>query len=278
MPAIRPIAFAAVAILIVGGIWLNQPDNVSSKTYRTDIGQLRTVQLPDGSTVQLDTDTEVFTYYSKASRLIELVKGRAIFSVVHNSTSPFTVIAGQTVVRALGTEFDVFKENEKDITVTVLEGRVQVSQNVILDKTMPTLALHINEKNFDQPKVTSTIKSGEEYRPPVEVISSGQEVTVSEGKSTYEVKKANIKNIDERRNGRFYFKNKPLAEVILELNRYLETKIVIGDKRLNNILITINFNISARKYFLETLQKSVPIETLRNNDGQIIILKAGTVL
>ncbi len=59
-------------------------------------------------------------------RQIFLRKGEAHFQVAHDRTRPFLVHAGDAVVRAVGTEFEVRLRNDQHVDVVVNEGRVEV--------------------------------------------------------------------------------------------------------------------------------------------------------
>src|SRR6202034_3836256 len=92
----------------------------------TAAGQHRDVTLADGSIVSLNTNTIVETDLSRKLRQIYLRKGEAHFQVAHDRSRPFLVHAGDAVVRAVGTEFEVRLREDKHVEVLVNEGRVEV--------------------------------------------------------------------------------------------------------------------------------------------------------
>ncbi|MBW2370322.1 MAG: hypothetical protein JRH15_20820, partial [Deltaproteobacteria bacterium] len=53
----RPIYASAIVLLAVFGIWLIQTNTVSTEIYQTATGELRSLALSDGSTIDLDTET-----------------------------------------------------------------------------------------------------------------------------------------------------------------------------------------------------------------------------
>ncbi len=93
--------------------------------YTTAVGEQRAVALPDGSTVLLNTDSEVRVELSRHLRRIELARGEALFSVAHDPARPFEVHALQGVTTAVGTQFDV-EIVRSGAAVSVLEGTVTV--------------------------------------------------------------------------------------------------------------------------------------------------------
>lgn len=71
--------------------------------------------------------------------------------------------------------------------------------------------------------------------------------------------------------GRLDFQNALLKEMIDELNRYVETPIVIGDPELKEVSISLFFKIKDRKDFLSTLEKVIPVTSGLTPDGRIVI-------
>lgn len=93
--------------------------------YSTAQGEQRTVALPDGSTVYLNTDTAIAVAYGQEERRVELLHGEALFEVASNPHRPFRVLADGGMTEAVGTAF-VVREDPADTVVTVTEGVVDV--------------------------------------------------------------------------------------------------------------------------------------------------------
>jgi transmembrane sensor len=94
--------------------------------YASGIGEVRRIALEDGSTVLLNTASEVTVRFTKQQRDIRLVRGEALFEVAHDKSRPFIVQANDTAVRAVGTAFAVRLEAAQ-VDVTVTEGVVEVA-------------------------------------------------------------------------------------------------------------------------------------------------------
>lgn len=75
--------------------------------YETQRGQPQTVKLADGSTVRLDGATRLDVTIAGDKRVAMLGSGEAYFDVAHDPARPFTVLAGGSSTRVLGTAFDV---------------------------------------------------------------------------------------------------------------------------------------------------------------------------
>jgi transmembrane sensor len=95
---------------------------------KTGINERRSVQLPDGSTVLLNSLTElrIDPDYNRHNRVLWL-KGEAYFSVSKNKDKPFIVISGNTATTALGTSFKInnYKEAEA-VSIMLATGKVNV--------------------------------------------------------------------------------------------------------------------------------------------------------
>ena len=102
--------------------------NEKPEEFVTKIGETCTVNLADGSTVTLNTDTHLRVALRKKSRDIQLLRGEAMFRVAKDKHRPFIVTAGGTQVRAIGTAFNVQLLPQRPVRILVQEGIVEVSQ------------------------------------------------------------------------------------------------------------------------------------------------------
>src|SRR3546814_13527374 len=87
--------------------------------------RIESVQLPDGSSVRLDLETAIDARFGIGRRDIEFRQGRAMFDVAQDASRPFVVDAGAGTVTALGTRFQV-QRNEDRGSVTLLEVAVGI--------------------------------------------------------------------------------------------------------------------------------------------------------
>lgn len=127
------VAALLVGLLIAVGIFSRSPDpsttqitakEESPTAFRTKVGEVRTEQLADGSVLILDTDTVALVTIDADSRVVELRRGRARFTVAHDKSRPFFVRAGGVETRATGTVFDVtFRDS---VSVHLIEGGVEI--------------------------------------------------------------------------------------------------------------------------------------------------------
>lgn len=96
--------------------------------HATGTGERKAIDLADGSQMQLDTNSAVCVAFGPDQREIVLLRGRAFFAVVKDVQRPFVVTAGRAQAVALGTKFDV-RRDDGHVAVAVEEGQVAVTLN-----------------------------------------------------------------------------------------------------------------------------------------------------
>lgn len=95
--------------------------------YRTATGEQRTVVLPDGSQLQLNTASAVDLAYSASERRLVVREGEVLITTATDSAGrPFFVQTPQGLVQALGTRFSVRRTGERD-HVAVFEHQVRIT-------------------------------------------------------------------------------------------------------------------------------------------------------
>jgi transmembrane sensor len=119
----------SVAVLAIVGLtfvsWRQlRPNSVVASAHTVIHAPERRI-LPDGSVVELKSNSEIRVAYSPAQRRIVLLRGEAHFEVVKDRNRPFVVSARNVAVRAIGTAFDV-QIDTSNVQVLVTEGTVAV--------------------------------------------------------------------------------------------------------------------------------------------------------
>src|SRR5205823_2531257 len=100
----------------------------------------RSIALPDGSLIELNARSSVRVRFTSNERAVELFEGQALFRVAKDPARPFIVSSDGKRVRAVGTQFDVYRK-KASTTVTVLEGRVTVGRAAAEGTSLPTAQL-----------------------------------------------------------------------------------------------------------------------------------------
>ncbi len=182
-------------------------------TAETQVGGLRKLTLPDGSLVQLNTDSAVTVHYTTAERRVSLVRGEAHFQVTKNPARPFIVSASGVAVRAVGTAFDV-RMRPESIEVLVTEGRVRLNDTTDGKSLLP---FAVNDG------AEPLLEAGQRAVVPL----AGATPAAVAAVPTTEMGQALA-----WQSRQLEFAATPLAEVVAEFNRYNRHKLVIADPRL----------------------------------------------
>ena len=124
---------ACLALALV--LWPNTPQPSEPLRFQTAVGQQRTVELEDSSTLILNTNSVVTVQYAEQHRSLKLLAGEVYFSVAKDAQRPFKVDVGSVQVTALGTAFNIHRHGEH-ATIAVAEGVVQVTE-VVATGTQP---------------------------------------------------------------------------------------------------------------------------------------------
>jgi transmembrane sensor len=231
------LAFGGVLLIAAGfganALW-------GSKSYSTAIGEQRLVQLSDGSSVKLDTQTKLVVRYSSGRRDLELQTGQALFDVAHDPARPFVVKAGETQVTALGTRFDVRRDVD-GADVTLVRGSVEVRRS---GSTQP----QVWRLKPGQALATSTPAA----KPrPIDVAAA---TSWSEG--------------------RLVFHAVPLSAAIAEINRYSREKVVLDVESLAPQTISGVFDTGDTETFVSTVADYHDLVVSRSGEREIRLARA----
>ena len=126
---------AAITLLLACAYLISEYVQTSPEaqllTKTTGPGQQSMLTLADGSVVHLHANSslEYPEQFGKEVRSLTL-SGEAYFDVQSDSGRPFIVKTGDVSTRVLGTEFNIRARDQQDITVTVTEGKVNVTERL----------------------------------------------------------------------------------------------------------------------------------------------------
>lgn len=240
-----PVRFSSVlagllVVVVAVGWWLTT--GFETEEYRTTRGERRTVILSDGSMVTLNTATVVTTAFSFSRRTVTLREGEALFAVSHEGRRPFEVKAGSRVVRDVGTQFVVRRQDE-NVNVTVVEGAVEVQR-------------------FAQP---SPVQSWQ-------LITAGEQVSYGLTGELSSVRSVSLAATTAWLEGKVIFEDRPLAEVIQEVGRYQTGEIRILDPGIAALKVSGVFGTNDQMGFLKALEQVVPVSVSQVN-GAVAVLE-----
>jgi transmembrane sensor len=257
-PRRRFLAAAACAMILIlaGAVWWQTQ---RFPLYATDIGERRSITLADGSTVDLNARSRLRVEFSGKERRVELLDGQALFQVAKDKNRPFIVASGEATVRAVGTQFDVYRK-ANGTTVTVLEGRVAVYSTAHVEQAAPTTesalapstgSPHTSTHSAAAPQASKSSSSGAAPQLPANpsglvdpsgsgeiFLSAGEQVTVSPEQVNPAPAHADIAVTTAWMQRRLIFDGSKLSDVVQEFNRYNKRQLVIEGAQLSDFHVS----------------------------------------
>jgi transmembrane sensor len=245
-------ASVALALGIAGTLlWQTQ----RSPLYATDVGERRSITLDDGSIVDLNARSRLRIKFSSTERRVDLLVGQALFQVAKDKHRPFIVSSGEATVRAVGTQFDVYRK-DSGTTVTVLEGRVAVYTNGQMESSASAGAaksssgaggLATQPPRSSDAAHWSTGLAPDVKTPPAGLIdpsgagalflSAGEQVTVTPA-AMVESRHADLTAATAWMQRKLIFDGSKLSDVVEEFNRYNRRQLVIQGDALSDFHVS----------------------------------------
>ena len=228
-------AAAAAAIAITVAPWgelLPQPDTL----YTTAKGESRTLDLADGTRIDLNTDSHVSVRLEKDARRVTVHEGQALFDVAHDSARPFLITAGDETVRVLGTKFDV-RRRDGQLSVTVLRGLVEVSTD------------------------------GEDT--PVR-LRPGQMLEHVEGASGVSVRSVAAEDQVGWRSGRLVYRDQPLARIVGDMNHYFDRPLRLEGENTATLRFSGVLIVDSQDAMVRRLTSLMPISATTTDDAIVL--------
>jgi transmembrane sensor len=237
------VAAAAAALVLFGGSALYLALRPATD-YETAIGERRIVALPDGSRISMDSDTKVRVVYYKTGRSITLDRGRSRFDVAHDPSRPFTVTAGAETVVAVGTTFDVEKL-PSTVLITLIQGQV------VIKDTSPASGSSKSEN-----PASVSLKVGEQF-----VVAKNVRPAVVT---------ADLRIAAAWEAGHLVFRDEPLGDAVLRVNRYTDRPVVI-DPSIAEIRISGVFNAGDIGSFVSAITSYFPVQASTTGSNSIFL-------
>jgi len=198
------------------------PGEIKYNTINIPRGGEYQLTLSDGTNVWLNAETTIRYPVAFASNKREVfIRGEAYFEVTHNERQPFIVNTGKARIRVLGTSFNVRAYNDEAIErTTLVEGKVAVSAEM-------------EAKEF-------TLLPNEQF---------------STTGAQSEVRKVNVGQYIAWKDGRIYYENNSLGEILSDLSRWYNISVRYSD----TTLAELRFSIDMKRYddfskFLEIIE------------------------
>lgn len=200
----------------------------TSGTFKTVVGQQKTITLADGSKLELNTNSEVRVTYTELARTVRLVRGELFSDVQSDKNRPFSVVTDMGSVTAVGTSFSV-RVREDKVDVMVAEGRVTVAPGGDAVEKAPLTPQEIKPLAASASHTEVDAGYSAVFDTTVEQVVS-LEPQVMARKLLW-------------RDGLLAFSDDPLSEVVEDVSRYTEVSIEIADQDLRDLPVAGYFRV-----------------------------------
>lgn len=197
----RRLLAGGLTVAAMVALWLALPAMLLAvrADYRTARAEVETVQMADGSLVDLAGASAIRTDLKGETRHVELLAGEAFFDVAPDRARPFVVNAAGVEVTVHGTAFDVLVTAETT-TVALLRGAVEAAPGA----------------------------TGAGYR-----LKPGERIIVDHRTGAARIEAVAAQDIGAWRDGRMFLSDMTLAEAVEVVGRYHPAAwIVIPDRAL----------------------------------------------
>ena len=254
-PALAGGALAAIAVVIISvAVIPSQTDPQQTAAavipdFVTGVAEIREVTLEDGTIVTLGAKSQIDTAFTSTARTITLLQGEAFFEVTTDPNRPFFVAAQDTLVRVLGTKFDV-KRGADIVHVSVLEGVVEVMK----PNDIPAAIEAADTSNINK-----------------QVLTAGERVSAARRVALPRVKQIEQAEPGAWRAGRLAYEDASLAEIVADLNRYYHRPVRIASNDVGDLRSTVAFHTDDIEQVFEVMAAIHPIVIDRPVAGEIVI-------
>lgn len=210
---------------------------LSTDIYRTAKGESASIELSDGSRIDLNTETELSVQYTWTTRSVKLERGEALFAVVHNAEKPFEVIAASGRIQDIGTRFNVYRQADR-VSVTVLEGEVSVAAG---------------------------------QNPTAQNLTPGQQISYDSTGNRSAILPVDTDVASAWQKGQLVFKSQPLSEVLDQLGRYHDASLQVQGSRLQTLKVSGVFPTNNLNLTLNTIAGALPIKVTQTATNSFVI-------
>lgn len=227
----------ACSVLLAVTLSVFYPPELWQADYVTDKGQQRTVTLTDGSKVTLNSASALAIHFDQSTRRVELLQGEAYFQVAKDKAHPFIVNSHHSEVRAVGTAFDVLRQNNQT-KVELTEGIVEIHDARQLHR---------------------------------ERLQAGQTALISDDAIALQATRK-PENMALWRDGYLQFDNLPLHEAVQLINQYRTGRVVLLNNTLANKRVSGLFRLDALDQAVVSFKDAVPeLQTIKMTSYLVVL-------
>jgi transmembrane sensor len=200
------------------------------------------MSLPDGSSVELNTDTEVLWRFGRDRRRLWLRRGEIALTIAHDALRPFELFTPSGLANLTPGQFNA-RLRSAGLDLIVLAGRA-----AIRTAAGETKAAVVNAADPRQALAVTAAGVAVAAAPEVEV-----------------------QNVQAWRRGEIVFEGQRLSEAVEEYNRYLVRKMVIDDPNVGVMRLGGRFMTGNPESFLEALRTTFGLRIVDDGSSRILL-------
>ena len=231
-------AAAVVAAVVVPIVYLT--GGRETQTIKTGIGEQKVLALSDGSQLTIDANSHLNVRFDRKARDIEVVKGRAHFSVAKDRKRPFRVKAADNSVTAVGTAFSVELRKEV-VSVALFEGRVALA----------------------------TTPAGKTKEVSLPEMKPGQLVRIAPQDASPQYSQVDQAQALAWQDSKLFFTDERLDDVADRLNDY-SSKPILVDGNARQLLVSGMFIVGQTDSFIAGLERFYEVKVEETADAIVI--------
>lgn len=231
----RLFASAAALLVALGAGWMADVPMRLQADHMTDIAQVESFDLEDGSHIVLGSHSAISTEFDAAQRRIRLLRGELYIEAAHDASRPLSIETADATITVVGTQFSVSKRGT-DVVVAVRQGLVRFANRE-------------GEQCLLQAGNWQQLKEG--HLQPLSLEGS-------------ELQMAWI-------NGRLSFQNTPLAQVLGEVQRYYPAPILVLNDAAAGERVSGNYQLDDPLAIVQALSKVTATHLYRLPGGSLVI-------
>ncbi|MFP3517843.1 FecR domain-containing protein [Pseudomonas sp. SIMBA_077] len=239
-PARKPYVFAlATAAAIICAVFtlnLGAPVALYQTQVATHDQGVHTLHLPDGSTLNVNANTQLRIEFTPHARTVYLDQGQFYIEVAANKEQPLVVQAGEAQIKVVGTGFDV-RRSQRQLAVSVAHGNVAFMPNAR----------------------TSTL------------LGAQQQATYHYAKRSLQEHTLSANEVGNWRTGHLSFRQRDLASLVDELNLYRPGVVELASGPLEHYKVSGNLNTADPLALVKALPALIPVKTVLLDSGKIRI-------
>ncbi len=256
----------ALAVLITVGLLLptssgDKAPLATSAEYATAIGEQKTLLLPDNSEVVLNTNSQLAVTLTPERRLLRLAQGEILVRVAEDHSRPLSVLAGNRIIQAVGTEFLVAVADGHHVELLVTEGKVAIGKQ-------PVIAPRAGEIDvLDSPALLGKLDDNDDN-----IVSVGELVRLGNAEPVKKMVSSDEIAVKlSWRHGRLIFLSEPLERALKEVERYTTVDFVFLDESLKTRALSGRFRVGDVEALLSSLRVNFNIAHEFDGENRVLL-------